>query len=155
MIWLIRKHPYTGALIYFKKIFHFLTFQTSKLPKTVAKKRKNMTSFPCSVRPEKFHPYIALLTCIIQYWHLCKGKPSLTCLLLIFTFLWMSLGGLCMVWLFKYWLLLPIQCLSNTDLRLYNYHVSHKRKFHKRDFLWPRLNEQIFCIEISSVVAQG
>ena len=57
MIWLIRKHPYTGALIYFKKIFHFLTFQTSKLPKTVAKKTKNMTSFPCSVRPEKFHPY--------------------------------------------------------------------------------------------------
>ena len=58
LIWLIRKHPYTPALIYFKKIFHFLTFQTSKLPKTVAKRTKNMTSFPCSVRPEKFHPYI-------------------------------------------------------------------------------------------------
>ena len=41
----------------FKKIFHFLTFQTSTLPKTVAKKTKNMTSFPCSVCPEKFHPY--------------------------------------------------------------------------------------------------
>ena len=27
------------------------------MPKTVAKKTKNMTSFPCSVRPEKFHPY--------------------------------------------------------------------------------------------------
>ena len=58
MIWLIRKHPYTAALIYFKKIFHFLTFQTSKLPRTVAKKRKNMTSFPCSVRSADFLPYI-------------------------------------------------------------------------------------------------
>ena len=57
LIWLIRKHPYTPALIYFKKIFHFLTFQTSKLTKTVAKQTKNMTLFPCSVRPEKFHPY--------------------------------------------------------------------------------------------------
>ena len=56
-MWLIKKHPYTPALIYFKKIFHFLTFQTSKLPKTVAKKTKNTTSFPCSVRPEKLHPY--------------------------------------------------------------------------------------------------
>ena len=58
MIWLIRKHPYTPALIYFKKIFHFLTFQTSKLPKTVAKKTKNMTSFPCSVRSADFLPYM-------------------------------------------------------------------------------------------------
>ena len=54
---MIRKHPYTAALIYFKKIFHFLTFQTSKLPKTVAKKTKNMTSFPCSVRSADFLPY--------------------------------------------------------------------------------------------------
>ena len=34
-----------------------MTFQTSKLPKILAKKTKNMTSLPCSVRPEKFHPY--------------------------------------------------------------------------------------------------
>ena len=54
---MIRKHTYTAALIYFKKIFHFLTFQTSKLPKTVAKKQKNMTSFPCSVRSADFLPY--------------------------------------------------------------------------------------------------
>ena len=31
---------YTVALVYFKKIFHFLTLQNSKLPKTVAKKLK-------------------------------------------------------------------------------------------------------------------
>ena len=58
LIWLIRKHPYTPALIYFKKIFHFLTFQIPKLPKTVAKKTKNMTSFPCSVRSADFLPYV-------------------------------------------------------------------------------------------------
>ena len=57
LIWLIQKHPYTPALIHFKKVFHFLTSQISKLPKTVAKRTKNMTSFPCSVRPEKFHPW--------------------------------------------------------------------------------------------------
>ena len=72
-IWLIRKHPYTAALIYFKKIFHFLTFQTSKLPKTVAKKRKNMTSFPCSVRPEKFHPYMDWTT----LYHTSKKQVTL------------------------------------------------------------------------------
>ena len=38
-----------------------MTFQTSKLLKTVPKKAKNMTSFPCSVRPEKFHPYVPFL----------------------------------------------------------------------------------------------
>ena len=62
LIWLIRKHPYTPALIYFKKIFHFLTFKTSKLPKTVAKKTKNMTSFPCSVRSADFLPYVCVQT---------------------------------------------------------------------------------------------
>ena len=69
---MIRKHPYTPALIYFKKIFHFLTFQTSKLPKTVAKKTKNMTSFECFVRSADFLPYVmtALVvdcpTCLIR-----------------------------------------------------------------------------------------
>ena len=42
LIWLIWKQIFTRALIYFKNIFHFLTFQTSKLPKTVAKKHKKI-----------------------------------------------------------------------------------------------------------------
>ena len=42
------------AVICFKIIFHFLTFQTSKSSKTVAKNTKDMT---CFVSPEKFHPY--------------------------------------------------------------------------------------------------
>ena len=68
---MIRMSPYTPAHIYFKKISHFLTFQTSKLPKTVATKTKNMTSFPCCVRPEKFHLYtLQHPTCI-----LAKGPP--------------------------------------------------------------------------------
>ena len=45
------------TLIYFPKIFNFLTFQTSKLP-IVPNKRINMTTFSCIVRPEKFHPYM-------------------------------------------------------------------------------------------------
>ena len=49
MIGLIRRHPYSPALIYFKKIFYFLTFQTFKLPKTVAKKTKNIISMLCTV----------------------------------------------------------------------------------------------------------
>ena len=52
------RHLYNGALIYVKNIFHLLTFQTSNLPKRAAKNKKNMTSFPCFVRPEKFHPYM-------------------------------------------------------------------------------------------------
>ena len=59
LIWLKWRHLYNGMLIYFKNIFHFLTFQTSKLPKRPAKNTKNMTSFPCFVRPdEKCHPYM-------------------------------------------------------------------------------------------------
>ena len=57
LIWLEWRHLYNGALVCFKDIFHFLTFLTSKLPKRAAKNTKNMTSFPCFVRPEKFHPY--------------------------------------------------------------------------------------------------
>ena len=45
LIWLTQRHLYTPALKYFKKIFHFLTLQTSKLPKTVAKKRKIWNNF--------------------------------------------------------------------------------------------------------------
>ena len=57
LIWLKWRHLYNGALMYFKNIFHFLTFQTSKFPKRAAKNTKNMTLFPCFVRPEKSHPY--------------------------------------------------------------------------------------------------
>ena len=73
LIWLIRKHPYTAALIYFKKIFHFLTFQTSKLLKTVAKKTKNMTSFPCSVRSADFLPLLVAKDNFFLF-HLCRGQ---------------------------------------------------------------------------------
>ena len=45
LIWLIRRHLYTPALIYFQKILHFLTFQASKLQKTEPKKRKNWHNF--------------------------------------------------------------------------------------------------------------
>ena len=55
------RHLYNGALIYFKNIFHLLTFQASNLPKQAAKNTKNMTPFPCFVRPEKFHPYTNLI----------------------------------------------------------------------------------------------
>ena len=57
LIWLKRRHPYNRAQLYIKNIFHFCTFKNSKLPKTVAKKTNNTTSFPCSVRPEKLHLY--------------------------------------------------------------------------------------------------
>ena len=70
LIWLIRKHPYPAAQIYLKKIFHFLTLQTSKLPKTVAKK-KNMTSFPCSVRSADFLPYVDA-----PHWKSVESKVS-------------------------------------------------------------------------------
>ena len=69
LIWLIQKHPYTPDLICSKKIFHF-----SKLPKTVAKKTKNMTSFPCSVHPENFHPYEVTLEVLYQL-----GKAAAEC----------------------------------------------------------------------------
>ena len=46
------------ALIYFQKMLQVLTSHTSKLPKKVLKNTKNMTPNSCSVRPEKFHPYI-------------------------------------------------------------------------------------------------
>ena len=39
MIWLKWRQLYNGALIYFKNIFHSLTFQTSNLPKRAAKNR--------------------------------------------------------------------------------------------------------------------
>ena len=65
LIWVIWRHLYTAALVYFKNILHFLTFQTSRLPKTVVKERKNMTWFSCFVRPEKFHPYICVIMSII------------------------------------------------------------------------------------------
>ena len=57
MIWLKWRHPYNGALLYTKNIFHFLTFQNSKLPKRAAKLTKNMTSFPCFVQSADFLPY--------------------------------------------------------------------------------------------------
>ena len=41
-------------------IYHFHTFQTSKLPKTAAKKTKKMTSFLCFVRSADFLPYVLL-----------------------------------------------------------------------------------------------
>ena len=64
LIWLIRKHPYTPALIHFKKIFHFWTFQTSTLPKTVAKKLKIW---------HHFHALYALryFTHMVLYNHIC------------------------------------------------------------------------------------
>ena len=58
LIWLKWKHPYNGALLYIKNIFHFLTFQNSKLAKTVAKNSKNMTSFSCFVQSADFLPYV-------------------------------------------------------------------------------------------------
>ena len=60
LIWLKWWHPYNGALLYIKNLFHFLTFQNSKLPKTVAKKTKNMTSFSCFVQSADFLPYAVL-----------------------------------------------------------------------------------------------
>ena len=51
------------ALIYFQKMLQVLTSHTSKLPKKVLKNTKNMTPNSCSVRPEKFHPYILGTTC--------------------------------------------------------------------------------------------
>ena len=58
LIWLKWRHPYNGALLYTKNIFHFLTFQSSKLPKRAAKLTKNMTSFPCFVQSADILPYI-------------------------------------------------------------------------------------------------
>ena len=40
LMWLKWWHPYNGALLYIRIIFHFLTFLTSKLPKRVPKKTK-------------------------------------------------------------------------------------------------------------------
>ena len=57
LIWLKWRHLYNGAVICFKNLFYFLNFQTSKLPKRAAKNTKNMTSIPCFVHTEKFHPY--------------------------------------------------------------------------------------------------
>ena len=69
LIWLKWRHLYNGALTYSKNIFHFLTFQTFKLPKRAAKNTKNMTSFPCFVHPEKFHPYMLLKLLGIHHIH--------------------------------------------------------------------------------------
>ena len=59
------------AVICFKIIFHFLTFQTSKSSKTVAKNTKDMT---CFVSPEKFHPYIDQDKLLIDGWN--RFAPS-------------------------------------------------------------------------------
>ena len=58
LIWLKWRHPYNGVLLYIKNIFHFLTFQNSKLPKRAAKNTKNMTSFPCFVQSADFLPNV-------------------------------------------------------------------------------------------------
>ena len=56
--WSKQRYVDNLALIYFQKMLKVLAQHTSKLPKKVLKNTKNMTSNSCSVRPEKFHPYI-------------------------------------------------------------------------------------------------
>ena len=56
--WSKQRHVDHVALIYFQKMLQVLTPHTSKLPKKVLKNTKNMTPNSCSVRPEKFHPYM-------------------------------------------------------------------------------------------------
>ena len=56
--WSKQRHVDHVALIYFQKMLQVLTSHTSKLPKKVLKNTKNMTPNSCSVRPEKFHPYM-------------------------------------------------------------------------------------------------
>ena len=58
LIWLKWWHPYNGALLYIKNLFHFLFFHNSKFPKTVAKETKNMTWFSCFVQSANFLPYV-------------------------------------------------------------------------------------------------
>ena len=58
MEWSKQRHVDHVALIYFQKMLQVLTSHTSKLPKKVLKNTKNMTPNSCSVRPEKFHPYV-------------------------------------------------------------------------------------------------
>ena len=58
--WSKQRHVDHVALIYFQKMLQVLTSHTSKLPKKVLKNTKNMTPNSCSVRPEKFHPYVRI-----------------------------------------------------------------------------------------------
>ena len=62
--WSKQRHVDHVALIYFQKMLQVLTPHTSKLPKKVLKNTKNMTPNSCSVRPEKFHPYMFKTWCI-------------------------------------------------------------------------------------------
>ena len=70
--WSKQRHVDHVALIYFQKMLQVLTPHTSKLPKKVLKNTKNMTPNSCSVRPEKFHPYITgkYLTKIYPHHHI-------------------------------------------------------------------------------------
>ena len=53
MIWLIRKHPYTAALIYLRKYLIFWLSRPLNSRKQWPKKPK--------ICPEKFHPYVPFL----------------------------------------------------------------------------------------------
>ena len=77
LIWFIRKHPYTPALIYFKKIFHFLTFQTSKLPKTGAKKTKKYDIISMLCTPWEISPIWAYMPAKIPMGHMPTEKRLL------------------------------------------------------------------------------
>ena len=50
------KAIFNGAQIYIKKLFYFLTFQTSKLPKTVAKKTKKYDIISMLCTPWEISP---------------------------------------------------------------------------------------------------
>ena len=39
------------------------------MPKQPAKNTKNITSFPCFVRPEKFHPYLGTYNRLCEAFH--------------------------------------------------------------------------------------
>ena len=99
------RHLYNGALIYSKNIFHFLTFQTFKLPKRAAKNMKNMTSFPCFVRPEKFHPYVNWIYVMVLGTH-CQQLGDI-CMSVGFCFL--SLRNIhSVMYMHWYWIYNPI-----------------------------------------------
>ena len=83
LIWLIRGHPYTPTLIYFKKILNFLIFQTSKLPNAMAKREKICHNCPALYILRNFTHMPKTFGCFAL-------RPCLPCAMCIH---WVGVGG--------------------------------------------------------------